>query len=200
MSRQQQISVNYCAQCKEINNETVYNCRWLNLSFCRLKCLQQFYDQITSTCDICKQRLHFNRIHLRDDVKNNDLFTFVCDECFDQRVHKAVHCHYCSGVCYKEAGAQELTTTGLIEKYACSTECIKNRFAKSMKMICTACGIQGKCLDAFQDDQRHTICSEPCMEAFERSHAIKFGLKILHFLLITFLTLMSSVLSCRKLW
>lgn len=183
----QKINFNYCAQCKEINIKSIYNCQWLNLSFCRLKCLKQFYEQNTSTCDICKKHFHYNRIYLRDDVKNNDLFKFICNECYDQRTQLAVYCYYCAGVCYKGAGAQAVTTTGLISKYVCSDECKKFSMGndnESIKndMTCSVCEAHGKRMHFFQDDdQKRNICSTMCLELFKMNHAAEFGLIIFYF-------------------
>lgn len=178
-----QINLNYCVQCKQIDIERVYNCRWLNFNFCCLKCLQQFYDRIAFMCDICKVKLNNSRIHLRDDVKNNNgLFTFVCDECFVQRTSLAVNCHCCANKCYKGFGTVDLKTSGLISKYVCSDECrilslTKNEKPKRLELAsCSECGIQEKCIRAVQHGKCLSICSAKCLETVEQNHATKFSL------------------------
>lgn len=173
--------VNYCAQCKQIGKDGVGNCRWLNFSFCHLNCLKRFYSEFANKCDLCEKQLGYKRIHLRDDVKNKQLLTFVCDECFDQRKQNALKCFYCANVCYKGYGIQKLTTTGHISKYVCSDECkilsTKECGRVSKPTVCSVCELQRKCTDICQDGHMYAVCSI-CVETFVR-HGIKFGILLL---------------------
>lgn len=182
-----QIKFNYCVQCKQIDKENIYNCRWLNLNFCCLLCLQQFFDQIALKCDICNKQLNYNRIHLRDDLKNNKLFTFVCDECFVQRNPLAVKCHYCASKCYKGFGTFDLTTSGVISKYVCSNECRIMSLTKHDKRnkieltSCSECDIRRPCVQAIENGKFRLICSMKCLDAIEKNLATKFGLFFIRF-------------------
>lgn len=189
--RQINLNFNYCAQCKQLDEEIVYNCRWLQFSFCCLTCLKRFHAKIGRVCDLCGKHLDFSRIHVRDDVPNdnNNTFVFICDQCFDRRTPFAVHCHSCAKVCYKgfEFGAHPLTVSGLISKYLCSADC-KTK-SDSMKVarteICSECGIQGKCDSIRCDSYNYAICSSTvCLENFQQSHQIQIG--SIHFFWILF--------------
>ncbi|XP_031622481.1 uncharacterized protein LOC116340241 [Contarinia nasturtii] len=194
----QQIKLNYCAQCKQIDKERVFNCRWLNLSFCRINCLKRFYDRVASMCDICKSSFtDYNRIHLRDDVTNTNLFTFICDECFEQRKSLLTQCHCCSNVCYKSGntpiandtsetsskspcGALELTGVGLISKFVCSNECKilceKNENQKRRALgLCSECEKHGKYAQIIHNGISLEVCSEKCIETLEQRLSIKIA-------------------------
>lgn len=170
--------LNYCVQCRQIDKEGVNNCRWLNFSFCHLNCLKQFYASVVTKCDLCKAELDYNRIYLRDDVKNSHLFTFICDKCFDQRKQHALSCHYCASVCYMGYGTQKLTTTGLIPKYVCSDQCmaLSTECAPNISKLtqCSECGLQRKCIDIYEDSDKKKICSV-CVEPFQIRHEKNFG-------------------------
>lgn len=175
-----QIKLNYCAQCKQIDKELVYNCRWLNLSFCRINCLKQFYDRIASQCDLCKNQLNYKRIHLRDDVKNINLFTFVCDECFKKRKPLAIYCHNCSNVCYNPpfGDAFALTQSGLIAKFVCSSDCKidENRLCETLS--CSECNKRAKCDQVVHGGNTLRICSKTCFGSLEQRLKIKFGMHV----------------------
>lgn len=181
------INLNYCAQCKHIDKEHVSNCRWLNFNFCCLKCLQQFHDQIAFKCDLCEKQLNYHRIHLRDDVKNQQLFTFVCDECFVQRKSLAVYCYCCGNKCYKGFGTLELATSGLISKYVCSDECkiavsLKKYGGKKRNLVsCSECGVQEKCIRFVQNGECLSICSSTSLAKVEECQPTKIGLFFFRF-------------------
>lgn len=171
----QQIKLNYCAQCKQIDKESVYNCRWLQFNFCHLMCLKQFYLKLATECDLCKKSLDLNRIHVRDDIKSNDnKFHFICDQCFDRRSSFAVHCHCCQNVCYKGFGAQIVTESGLISKFICSSECQK-KVVHSL-IACCECGIQQKCDPILYDNKIDAICvSSVCLANFKLKYGNQIG-------------------------
>lgn len=177
----QQINLNYCAQCKRIDKETVYNCRWLQFSFCCLTCLKRFYSKLAAECDLCSNRLDFSRIYLRDDIPCSDdsnSLRFICDQCFDRRTPLAVHCHCCSKVCYRGFGALNLTVSGLIPKYLCSADCrnVNTKVVGQALTTCCECGIQGKYDRILYDSQNYAICaSSVCLESFTFKHHIKIG-------------------------
>lgn len=173
----QQIKLNYCAQCEQIDKGIIHNCRWLHFSFCRLRCLKRFYRKIAAKCDLCKEDLDFRRIHVRDDVINDTTFVFICDQCFDRRTTLAVHCHCCLKVCYKGFGARGLTVSGLISKYLCSSDCKTESTKVTRLTICSVCGVQGKCDPILNDGRNYDTCtSSMCVETFEQSHQIQIGL------------------------
>lgn len=182
-----QIKLNYCVQCKQIDKENIYNCRWLNLNFCCLLCLQRFFDRIALKCDICNKQLNYNRIHLRDDLKTNPLFTFVCDECFVQRNPLAVKCYCCENTCYKGFGTFDLTTSGLISKYVCSDECrivslTKHGERNKIQLAsCSECDIRGPCAQAIENGKFRLICSVKCLDTIEKNLATQFGLFLFDF-------------------
>lgn len=110
-----QIKLNYCAECRQIDKENIFNCRWLQFTFCTLTCLKQFYAKIVIACDLCERAFdQNNRVHVRDDVPKHveNSYTFICDECLVGRSALATLCHYCTNICYKGFGAQLMTTTG----------------------------------------------------------------------------------------
>lgn len=179
------INLNYCAQCKQIDTERVSNCRWLNFNFCHLKCLQLFIDRLE--CDICKRKFHnncteqlnYNRIHLRDDVKN--LVTFVCDECFVQRTPLAIKCYFCADKCYEGFGTWDLKTTGLISKYVCSEQCrilaLTTNGHKTELVSCSEChGQEKNCTRIMQNGIVQSIRCPKCLERAVNEQKIKFGL------------------------
>lgn len=171
-----QINLNYCAQCREIDQQTVLNCRWLNVSFCRLSCLKAFYEKVVKECDLCKKSLDYNRIHLRDDIQSGNLFTFVCDQCFDRRAQLLIHCYCCSKVCYKGFDTHNVTTSGLISKYLCSVDCESKSTPDKRIAACSVCDADGKYAAIFYNNQKYSICSSSCLLGFEKSHKISIGL------------------------
>ncbi|XP_055319578.1 zinc finger MYM-type protein 2-like [Sitodiplosis mosellana] len=172
-----QINLNYCTQCSQIDIERVYNCRWLNFNFCRLKCLQQYIDRIAPNCDVCKKRLNNDRIHLRDDVKN--CYAFVCDECFEERTPLAFRCYCCANKCYKGfEKTWDLTTSGLISKYVCSDECrslsLTSGGQRKRLASCSECDGQATCVRTVQNGIFQSICCAKCLDTVENKQTEKF--------------------------
>lgn len=117
----QQIEMNYCAECHQLDKANIFNCRWLQFNFCTISCLKRFHAKIVIACDLCEQNFDRNkRVHVRDDVSKQveNSYTFICDACLQRRSALATHCHYCTKRCYKEFGAQLMTTSGLTLHYA----------------------------------------------------------------------------------
>lgn len=112
-----QINLNFCAECRQIDKANIFNCRWLQFSFCCLNCLKQFYAKIVIACDLCERKFgQENRVHVRADVPKHvgNSYTFICDGCLDRRAAFATRCHHCTKICYVGSGAQLITTTGTI--------------------------------------------------------------------------------------
>lgn len=171
--------LNYCAQCQQINTETVFNCRWLNFGFCNLKCLNKFQNEIAPECNICEEFLDYDRIYLRDDAKISSVLTFICADCFFARSGLSVNCYLCSKICYIGYGTLKLTTSGLIPKYLCASDCDGsdgNKRKSSMTMeTCAKCGIHGKCAKISCNGHEYGICTAVCLTQFGKDNSTQFG-------------------------
>lgn len=190
-----QIELNFCAECRQINKANIFNCRWLQFNFCTLTCLKRFYARIVVECDLCKLKFnHIDRVHVRDDVPKilEDSHTFICDQCFDGRTELAKRCHYCTKICYETFGAQLMTTTGLIKKYRCSSDCQPKLVNPKQLTVCSVCGCLNKCQTISYNDQIYAICSAMCLENFRESEKVSVG----SFLLCLTISVISISIFC----